>query len=254
VVEARQASATRTATLAAPRPSPDAYLDLLKRCLTGYLYDESSHEPVTLDSLPSPGLREPRKWLRNLLYRRLVRYFDKRGYQLVYRARFDAAKRTKGEDWPTIAYTMVGLERLDNVQWCLDECLRCGTPGDLVETACGAAARGSSCARCWRRAARASASSGWRTRSRACRCPSPSASQPTSTRRTSAIVSYLRVGLESVQRNFARFGLLDGRVRFLKGWFADTLPPRRSARSRCCVSTATSTNRPWMRSSRSTTA
>jgi hypothetical protein len=32
------------------------------------------------------------------------------------------------------------------------------------------------------------------------------------------------VGLEEVKRNFAAFGLLDDQVKFLKGWFKDTLP------------------------------
>ena len=35
---------------------------------------------------------------------------------------------------------------------------------------------------------------------------------------------YLAVSLEAVQANFRRYGLLDQRVRFLKGWFKDTLP------------------------------
>jgi hypothetical protein len=34
----------------------------------------------------------------------------------------------------------------------------------------------------------------------------------------------LAVSLEEVQRNFARYQLLDGQVKFLKGWFRDTLP------------------------------
>ncbi len=34
----------------------------------------------------------------------------------------------------------------------------------------------------------------------------------------------LAASLEEVQANFARFGLLDAQVRFLKGWFRDTLP------------------------------
>lgn len=35
---------------------------------------------------------------------------------------------------------------------------------------------------------------------------------------------YLGVSLEQVQRNFRRYGLLDEQVKFLKGWFKDTLP------------------------------
>jgi hypothetical protein len=34
----------------------------------------------------------------------------------------------------------------------------------------------------------------------------------------------LAVSLEEVKRNFAAYGLLDDQVRFLKGWFKDTLP------------------------------
>jgi hypothetical protein len=34
----------------------------------------------------------------------------------------------------------------------------------------------------------------------------------------------LAVGLEQVQGNFAAYGLLDDQVKFLKGWFKDTLP------------------------------
>ena len=32
------------------------------------------------------------------------------------------------------------------------------------------------------------------------------------------------MSLEDVQANFVRYGLLDEQVRFLKGWFKDTLP------------------------------
>jgi O-methyltransferase len=37
-------------------------------------------------------------------------------------------------------------------------------------------------------------------------------------------LKYFSVSLEEVKANFARFGLLDENVRFLKGWFKDTLP------------------------------
>ena len=35
---------------------------------------------------------------------------------------------------------------------------------------------------------------------------------------------YLAVPLETVQEHFERFGLLDDQVRFVKGWFRDTMP------------------------------
>jgi O-methyltransferase len=35
---------------------------------------------------------------------------------------------------------------------------------------------------------------------------------------------YLAVSLEQVQRNFAKSGLLNDRIHFLKGWFSETLP------------------------------
>jgi O-methyltransferase len=34
----------------------------------------------------------------------------------------------------------------------------------------------------------------------------------------------LAVPVEAVKRNFVKYGLLDERVRFLKGWFKDSLP------------------------------
>jgi hypothetical protein len=37
-------------------------------------------------------------------------------------------------------------------------------------------------------------------------------------------VEYLRVSLDQVRASFERFGLLDDKVRFLPGWFKDTLP------------------------------
>jgi O-methyltransferase len=41
-------------------------------------------------------------------------------------------------------------------------------------------------------------------------------------------VDFLAVTLDEVRENFRRYGLLDDQVRFLKGWFRDTLPAVRS--------------------------
>lgn len=39
-----------------------------------------------------------------------------------------------------------------------------------------------------------------------------------------APICYLHIPLEYAELTFSRYGLLDGQVRFLKGWFKDTLP------------------------------
>jgi hypothetical protein len=38
------------------------------------------------------------------------------------------------------------------------------------------------------------------------------------------VYNHFAVSLEDVQRNFRAFNLLDEQVKFLKGWFKDTLP------------------------------
>ena len=63
--------------------------------------------------------------------------------------------------------------------------------------------------------------SGSRIHSKDCRLAAGK-TKARSTRRIST--QYLSVGLEDVRELFARYELLDEQVRFLKGWFRDTLP------------------------------
>src|SRR5512138_2412915 len=46
---------------------------------------------------------------------------------------YDARKRAAGGDWPERAHTMIGLARLDNIQFCVQDALARGVPGDLME-------------------------------------------------------------------------------------------------------------------------
>jgi O-methyltransferase len=47
---------------------------------------------------------------------------------------------------------------------------------------------------------------------------------PTPTTRIHTYAAWLACSQEQVEENFRRYRLLDGQVRFLKGWFKDTLP------------------------------
>jgi O-methyltransferase len=42
-------------------------------------------------------------------------------------------QRIEGRDWPLGAETMIGLERLSNIESCVTEVLRSAIPGDLIE-------------------------------------------------------------------------------------------------------------------------
>ena len=63
----------------------------------------------------------------------------------------------------------------------------------------------------------------------------------------------LAIPLEVVRNNFATAGLLDQQVRFVPGWFKDTMPTFEIDRIACSGSTATSTSRRSNRWSTSTT-
>ena len=154
-------------------------------------------------------------------------------------------KRTgagRGRDWPARAHTMIGLKRLANLRFCVETVLDDGIPGDLIETGVW---RGG--ATIFMRAilkARGVTDrwSGSPTRLPGLPAPDTARIRTTKASRCTGFPQ-LAVSLERVQENFRRYGLLDEQVRFLKGWFRDTLPARRSSGSRCCGSTAIFTSR-----------
>jgi len=95
------------------------YLDLLKRCLTNWLYGNVEEAKVRFEGLMSP---EAALFCRS------------QGIRLLQRRSYEPRLRSEGRDWPPTAHTMIGPRRLDNLQFCIEDVLAHHIPGDLIET------------------------------------------------------------------------------------------------------------------------
>lgn len=133
-----------------------------------------------------------------------------------------APDRAEGRDWPLVAETMIGFRRLDNLEMCIRKVVNDGVPGDLIE--CGVWRGG---ATIFMRAALDAFGNTdklvWVADSFQGLPRPDTANYPADKGDLSSWFDELAIPLEEVKSNFARYGLLDDRVRFLEGWFKDTL-------------------------------
>ena len=190
------------------------YFDLMKQCLTYSIWGEPMH-PVEAADIGS-------RWKR-MLFPFIADWLATREVFLVRDPHFDPAVRAEGRDHPLLGHTMIGLRRLDNLQFCIQDVLEKNIPGDLIETGvwrggatifmravlkgCGVTDRTIWVADSFEGLPR----------------PNP-ALYPADFGDTHHTMPHLAVSLEEVKENFAKYNLLDSQVQFLEGWFRDTLP------------------------------
>jgi hypothetical protein len=168
----------------------EVYLDLLKKVLTNVIY---------MDPPQSFGT--------------------------VYaKSDYDEQRRVNGEDWPLVAHTMVGLKRLDNLQYCVEQVLADDVPGDFIETGVW---RGGACIfmRALLNLHGVTDRTVWVADSFQGIPETDETSHPGDRKMALHKANdVLAISMEQVRENFSRYGLLDEQVEFLPGWFRDTLP------------------------------
>lgn len=129
--------------------------------------------------------------------------------------------RLDGTDWPENGYTMIGLKRLENIQHCATEILANHIEGDFLEAGVwkGGASMfmrailkeyGNNDKAVWL----ADSFKG---------LPPPKAEYPADKDDTHYQYDALAISLAQVKRNFETFDLLDDQVKFIEGWFHETL-------------------------------
>ena len=164
----------------------DLYIDLMERCILGLIYEDPAQDP----------------WSPHV---------------------FDLAKRTRGLDWPLRAHSMIGKLRMDNLKAATEHVISTNIPGDFIETG---AWRGGACIfmRSILKAYAITDRIVWVADSfKGLPTPNPE-KYPADAGDRHHTFTQLAVSLEEVQGNFAKYGLLDEQVRFLVGWFKETLP------------------------------
>lgn len=192
----------------------EAYLELFKKVIIDYHRSSmSEYRPI----------RSKRTLILFSPLLKISKLFKKNQYVISEKINFNIDDRINGRDWPLYADSMVGLKRLTNVQNCLIDVIENNIPGDVIETGVW---RGGTVIfmRAILKAFDVDDKTVWVADSFE-GLPKPNTQLYIADENDIHYVfDELRISLEVVKSNFDKYGLLDNQVKFLKGWFKDTLP------------------------------
>ncbi|WP_068783795.1 TylF/MycF family methyltransferase [Paenibacillus phocaensis] len=190
-------------------PARNLYLEMLKKTILGEIWlEDLEYGPV-----PS-NIRIPEE---------LINELAKLNLEILQRIAPNKEKRREGLDWPLLAHSMIGRLRLNNLHECMETVVNESIEGDFIETGVW---RGGSCIfmRGFLKANEIHDRNVWVADSFE-GLPKPELDRfPQDAGDIHHTFDFLKVSLEEVKENFAKYDLLDDQVLFLKGWFKDTLP------------------------------
>lgn len=205
------------------------YIDLLKKSLVGELNIENECRIVSTMSF----MLQNRKFSfadayhvqrDSEVYRRLKQQKSTGSPIILARPKPDGSLVPAYEmrNFTELAHTMIGMRRMDNIQYCIETVLADDIAGDLIETGV------------WRGGATIfmrGVLAAYGIKDRAVwvadsfdGVPPPSRPEDAGFDLSKKLVPFLAVNKETVVELFERYGLLDAQVKFLAGWFKDTLP------------------------------
>ena len=148
---------------------------------------------------------------------------NKNKYQICDVKPYNPEARINGIDWPTYADSMIGLKRMNNIEYCVNKVIEENVPGDLIETGV------------WRGGSVIFMAALLRDKNVTDRniwvadsfegLPKPDAEKYAADKGDIHYIHpELAISIETVKENFNKYDLLGDNIKFLKGWFKDTLP------------------------------
>lgn len=186
------------------------YIDLIKKTLTNTIHQEK-YQYLSLDTIRHPVI---------FLFHWFNKIFGLKNFEIRRKVTFEMAKA--GRIWPDNAETMIGIERLNNIEYCIKKIIEERVEGDFVETGV------------WRGGAVIFMKAVLKALNINDRIifaadsfeglPKPSGKYEADIGDEHYKLTSLAASLEDVKDNFNKYNLLDNDVKFLKGWFKDTLP------------------------------
>jgi hypothetical protein len=206
------------------------YIELLKKSLLNDLYIENearliltfshllNNQPIEFNQYFN--IRQIGASLINTLHD-----LKQNGNTLVLRQNSTTSSETREarelRNVTELSHTMIGRKRLDNIQFCIETVLADDIKGDFIETGIW---RGGACIfmQGLLMAYGATNRTVWAADSFE-GVPAPTWQEDQGFDISARFLPVLAVSLEEVQELFSRYGLLNENVKFLKGWFKDTL-------------------------------
>ena len=200
-----------------PSQSTELYLELLKRSLNFSLWPEP---PIPASAQLRDHSRDGIKRKINLFIENLFKSVNR---QIVKPLNYTDKDRLEGRGWSGYAHTMIGRQRLNNIQDLIKNILDEEVPGDFIE------------AGVWRGGATIFMAGYLKAMGMTDRrvyvadsfqgLPRPNPKEfPEDRGDLHYSYAFLSVTEDDVKENFSKYGLLDKNIVFLKGWFKDTLP------------------------------
>ncbi len=194
--------------------SKTKYIELLKKSLIDF-NNINSYETYRLKDLPQT--------IKIKLLKPLDYLFRLKNFGIFKIKKIDEHERLNGYDWPSRAKTMIGLNRLSNVEFCVNYILKNEIKGDFVETGI------------WRGGVLILIKAILEENNISDRLiwgfdsfiglPKPNFKKyPLDKGNKLYTMNILACSISKVKSNFKEYDLSTKNINFIKGWFKDTLP------------------------------
>jgi len=199
------------------------YLDLMKKAILHLVWNDPGIPFSVVYNMKHGGFRDYIAEPEMQTLKSFEEYLKQFNLYLMFNCNSENTTKNVGKMLPHFSDSMLSLKRFDNIQYCAEYVLQNNVPGDFIETGVW---RGGACI--FMRAILEAY--GIKDRNVFVADSFKGLPPPDTTKYPDDAGDYLHemdflaIDRADVEARFAAYGLLDGQVKFIEGWFEDTMP------------------------------